>query len=38
MQTYAHVVPRVRREVAAKMDEIPSPDPVATRGDAAKPY
>src|SRR5262249_24723927 len=31
MQTYAHVLPHVQREVAAKMDEILNPEPVATR-------
>jgi integrase len=30
MQTYAHVLPHVQREVAAKMDEILNPEPVAT--------
>jgi integrase len=30
MQTYAHVLPHVQREVATKMDEILSPVPVAT--------
>jgi integrase len=31
MQTYAHVLPEVQREVATKMDEILAPKPVATR-------
>ena len=30
MQTYAHVLPHVQRDVAAKMDEILNPQPVAT--------
>ena len=30
MQTYAHVLPEVKRETATKMDEILSPQPVAT--------
>jgi integrase len=30
MQTYAHVLPEVQKEVAAKMDEILKPKPVAT--------
>ena len=30
MQTYAHVLPHVQREIATKMDEILDPKPVAT--------
>ena len=30
MQTYAHVLPEVQRQVATKMDEILRPKPVAT--------
>jgi len=30
LQTYAHVLPHVQREIAAKMDEILGPEPVAT--------
>jgi integrase len=30
MQTYAHVLPHVQRDVATKMDEILNPQPVAT--------
>lgn len=30
MQTYAHVIPEVQRQVATKMDEILGPKPVAT--------
>lgn len=30
MQTYAHVLPHVQREAAAKMDQILNPEPVAT--------
>jgi integrase len=37
MQTYAHVLPEVRRQTAVKMDEILSPKPVAT-GVATKPH
>jgi integrase len=36
MQTYAHVLPHVQRDVATKMDEILNPKPVAT-GVATKP-
>lgn len=31
MQTYAHVLPEVQKQVAVKMDEILAPKPVATR-------
>ena len=31
MQTYAHVLPHVQRDVADKMNEILNPEPVATR-------
>jgi hypothetical protein len=31
MQTYAHALPEVQKQVAAKMDEILTPKPVATR-------
>ena len=31
MQIYAHVLPHVQREAAAKMDEILNPKPVATK-------
>jgi integrase len=41
IQTYAHVLPHVQRDVADKMNEILSPKPVATsvatKLDAAKP-
>ena len=30
MQTYAHVLPHIQRDVADKMDEILNPKPVAT--------
>jgi hypothetical protein len=30
MQTYAHVLPHVQRDVAVKMDEILNPQPVAS--------
>jgi integrase len=40
MQTYAHVLPHIQRDVADKMDEILNPKPVATsvatKPDAAK--
>ena len=36
MQTYAHVLPHVQRDVAAKMDEILNPKPVATKPDSVK--
>jgi integrase len=40
MQTYAHVLPEVQKQVAAKMDEILNPKPVATsvatRADSAR--
>ena len=30
MQTYAHILPEVQKQVATKMDEILAPRPVAT--------
>jgi len=37
MQTYANVLPHVQRDVAAKMDEILNPQPVATNPGEVKP-
>jgi hypothetical protein len=41
MQTYAHVLPEVQKQVATKMDEILVPKPVATsvatKGRVAQP-
>ena len=38
MQTYAHVLPEVQKEVATKMDEILTPKPVATKARLARPF
>ena len=36
MQTYAHVLPEVQKQVATKMDEILEPKPVATKPVSGK--